>query len=228
MWQPLMTALADRELIAVDLRGHGQSPTPEEPYTIAAMAADVLRTLDARGIETFDLLGLSIGGAVAQHIAATAPERLGRLILHCTALRFGTPDSWQERISLVTEQGVAPLGNGTLEKWFSPEFLADPADPVAPTRRLLENTPATGYIGCCHALAAFDGADLAPRITADTLVLAAAGDGSTPPPVVENLAAALTQASVQFHVLPKGSHMVAVEHTDSVAAAVAQHLNGGQ
>lgn len=78
-------ALAERGLphrrwLAVDLRGHGRS-TWDAPWTTDQHVADLLETLDAEGIVCCDVVGHSFGGLLATHLAGTAPERVGRVVL---------------------------------------------------------------------------------------------------------------------------------------------------
>ncbi|QXJ24919.1 alpha/beta hydrolase [Actinomadura graeca] len=72
--------LADRSVLAPDLRGHGRSPH-EPPWTVERHVADVLALMDAEGVGRADLLGHSYGGMIALHLARTAPRRVGRLVL---------------------------------------------------------------------------------------------------------------------------------------------------
>ena len=86
-WKPQVEGLKDRfTLITIDNRGIGQS-TCDEPFTIEAMAADVLAVADAERIDRFHLVGHSMGGIIAQHIALQAPHRLLSLALLCTFLK---------------------------------------------------------------------------------------------------------------------------------------------
>lgn len=74
------TATLPRWSIAVDLRGHGTSPRPGD-YSFVSMTDDVLSFLDALGHYTVDLVGHSLGGAVAQHIAMRVPHRVRRMVV---------------------------------------------------------------------------------------------------------------------------------------------------
>lgn len=78
-----MDAFASRyRVIALDTRGHGQSPRGEEPFTIRQFADDLLAFMDERGIERAHLLGFSDGGNIALVLTLAHPERVGRLILN--------------------------------------------------------------------------------------------------------------------------------------------------
>ncbi|GAA0627469.1 alpha/beta hydrolase [Brevundimonas kwangchunensis] len=90
MWYPLMEALADRyHLIWFDNRGTGQSGSPRRT-SVAEMAADALAVLDAAGVQTAHVYGVSMGGGIALEFGRVYPERTRSLILGCTMAK--TPD----------------------------------------------------------------------------------------------------------------------------------------
>ncbi|WP_167002465.1 alpha/beta fold hydrolase [Mumia sp. ZJ430] len=93
-WTEIAPTLAqDHDVHALDLRGHGQAAW-EPPYTFARMRDDVIRTLDDLGLDELDLVGHSLGGAVACHVAAAQPDRIRRLVLEDVgALRPRVPQS---------------------------------------------------------------------------------------------------------------------------------------
>jgi pimeloyl-ACP methyl ester carboxylesterase len=72
---------ARRQVIAVELQGHGHSPDTGRPMTIEALAGDVAALLDHLGIAEADLFGFSLGGLVACAVALGAPDRVGKLIV---------------------------------------------------------------------------------------------------------------------------------------------------
>jgi pimeloyl-ACP methyl ester carboxylesterase len=81
-WGPLLGPLAaDRQVIAVELQGHGRTADTERAMTIEALAADVVALLDHLAIEEADLFGFSLGGLVAYAVALGAPSRVGKLIV---------------------------------------------------------------------------------------------------------------------------------------------------
>jgi 3-oxoadipate enol-lactonase len=97
MWDPKGRARAGRfRVVRYDHRGHGGSPVPPGPYTLANVAGDVLGLLDRLGIERASFCGLSLGGMVGMWLAANAPERFDRLVLCCSAPELD-PGAWSER-----------------------------------------------------------------------------------------------------------------------------------
>ena len=91
-WDALVPALSrGREVHAINLRGHGDAPW-DPPYTFDRMRDDVVDLLEARRLDQVDLVGHSLGGAIACQIAATYPSRVRRLVLEDVgALRPRTP-----------------------------------------------------------------------------------------------------------------------------------------
>lgn len=80
-WERIATrGLPNRRWICPDLRGHGSSPT-NPPWTLLQLANDVMRGVDVLGVETFDVMGHSLGGRVAAEVARISPERVRSLIL---------------------------------------------------------------------------------------------------------------------------------------------------
>ena len=80
-WGPLLDPLAaSRQVIAVELQGHGHTADTDRPMTIEALVGDVVALLDHLGIAEADLFGFSLGGLVAYGVALGAPSRVGKLI----------------------------------------------------------------------------------------------------------------------------------------------------
>ena len=83
---PLLGPYTDRfEVLIHDQRGLGRTDVPAGPYSMADYAADALALLDEVGWERPRVVGISFGGMVAQELAVTAPDRIGRLALLCTS-----------------------------------------------------------------------------------------------------------------------------------------------
>ena len=80
-----------RRVVVFDNRDVGESSYAEAPYEVSDMAADALALADELGLESFDLVGLSLGGAIAQELALSAPERVRTLTL---AVTYGGNGGW--------------------------------------------------------------------------------------------------------------------------------------
>lgn len=168
-------------LLTYDLPGHGEAPVPAGPYDIADLSTQLGALLAREGIARAHLAGISLGGHVAQHFAATAPERVERLILidttpsHTEALSR----NWRERAAAARAQGVASFIGALLRLWFNDTFIAGDPPAVRYARETLERCPSEGYALACEALAAADLAPLVPQVRAPTLVVC--GENDAPP-----------------------------------------------
>lgn len=173
--------LADKfRLLSYDLPGHGRTPVPYAPYTIedlADQAADVLR---AQNISKMHVAGISLGGLIAQQLAAAHPEMVDRLVLIDTTPRYTDElrGMWAVRAKTAREQGPTSLIEGLLPIWFTPAALAKNATDVRYVRDALAHCSGEGYALACEALAAADLRANAARIVSPTLVIC--GDDDIP------------------------------------------------
>ncbi len=216
MWESVVDRLPDLYCIGMDKRGHGLSATPDTPWTIDDLAADVVALIDHLGIARALIAGCSIGGIIAQLLGARHPDRVAGLVLSNTAPRVGTQASWDARIAAIREGGLAAIAPSILERWFAPGFLA--SDDVKPWATMLIRNDPAGYIGNCSVLAAVDLTELTPTITAPTLCLTGTVDRSTPPDLVRAMAATIPGAQV---LLLEGSgHIPAIDAPEAVAGLI--------
>lgn len=223
MWEPQVEALRrDLCVVPVDLRGHGASPGGPGPYAIDDLGGDVVALLDRLGLERAHLAGLSLGGMIAQWVAARHPERVDRLALLATSTRLPPPEQWHERAATARSQGTVALADGVVSRWFTAPFAERHPDEVERFRQMIAGTDDEGYAGCCEAIAALDLREDAPRITAPTLVLAADQDPATPPEHGEALAEAIPDAQLQ--VVEQAAHLLSVEQPQAVTNALRAHV----
>jgi 3-oxoadipate enol-lactonase len=223
MWRPVLPALTVRHrALRSDTRGHGASPAPDGPYTIADLVADQLAVMDELRIERASFVGLSMGGAVCMLLAATAPERVDRLVLCSTAEKFGDREGWLERAATVRGSGAEALADMALERWFTPEFAAREPDTVSRIREIFAATDAEGYASCCDAIADWDFGDRLREIAAPTMVLGGQRDPTVPPERSRALAAGLPGATLAL--IPGAAHLTVVSDPQPFATAVLAHL----
>jgi 3-oxoadipate enol-lactonase len=221
LWEPQLSALTGFRVLRYDHRGHGGSDVVPGPVTIEDLAGDVVELLDELELESVSFCGISIGGAVGMAFAAANPERVDRLVLACTSVRFGPPEGWYERAGVVREEGLDGIADELLGRWFTPGFRAAQPETVARFRAMLVATPREGYAACCDALARWDFRGELHRITAPTLVIAAAEDPSTPPAHGETIAAG---TGGELVVLEQAAHAANVEQPDAFSRALLRHL----
>lgn len=187
--------------------------------SVAELGQDLLALLDEHDLERVSVCGLSLGGATAMWVAANAAERVDRLVLACTSARFGEPEPWLERAAIVREQGLEPIADRIVARWFT---SAAPPELVDRFRQMLVHTPREAYAACCEALARWDFHEHLGEIKAPTLVIAGAEDPAAPPEHAEVLAAGVPDA--KLIVLPKAAHMANAEQAETFSRLVAEHL----
>jgi len=181
MWTPQVPDLLPYfQILRYDTRGHGASGTPKGDYSIELLARDVLALADALGIDKFAFCGLSLGGMIGQWLGTHVSERLSALVLANTSSYVAPASNWETRRRTVLEGGMAAIVDMAMQRFFSPETLAQ-GDPYANSvRRILLGTDPAGYAGCCAAIRDMDHRGLLAKIRIPTLVIVGDHDVSTP------------------------------------------------
>jgi 3-oxoadipate enol-lactonase len=173
--------------IIADNRGAGRSSMPPGPYRMEEFAADLLGLLDHLQVEQTLVMGLSMGGMIAQELALLAPQRVRALVLGCTHCggteRIGpAPDvlaRFADNRGLTQEQIV----DKNIDFFFSHGCRETRPDLVAAYRAVQVAAPAQpepGFIAQLEAIRTFAACSRLARITAPTLVVAGAEDVLVP------------------------------------------------
>jgi 3-oxoadipate enol-lactonase len=183
MWEPQVAALASRyRVLRYDTRGHGGTEAPAGSYSLDLLADDAQALLQSLGIARTHWVGLSMGGMIGQALALRAPELFASLVLCDTTSRVPSDAKpvWDQRIATAEGQGMEPLVEPTIERWFTAPFRSKRPDVVDRVRAMIRTTPPAGYVGCCHAIAALDLTDRLPAIRLPALVIVGEDDPGTP------------------------------------------------
>lgn len=223
MWDSQMAALTRHfRVLRYDSRGHGASDAPAGPYSLDRLGRDVVQLLDALGLPRVHVLGLSLGGFVAQWLGIHVPQRVDRLVLAHTAAYLGPPAQWDRAISEVLQ---APDMQATAEmflhNWFPASMLRAAASEVEPFRRTLLTTPRQGVAGSWSAIRDADLRHTLRVIDRPTLVIAGAHDTVTSARHGEEIAAAIADA--RLAVLP-AVHLSNVERPQEFVDLVVAFL----
>ncbi len=226
-WDPVAADLAtDFRVLRYSLRGHGATTATPGPYSLAMLSDDLAHLLDALAIERTDLVGLSIGGMIAQRFALDHADRLRRLII-CSSiseLPEGSDALWDARIEAVETAGLAGQVEATIERWFSADFSdAEPAV-LDGVRAMIEGTSLDGYVGCCDAIKAMHLTPHIEAVRAPTLVMVGGEDPGTPPAAAEIIANAIPTA--RLHVVDGVSHQMALQRPTVFCKTVRDFLAG--
>jgi 3-oxoadipate enol-lactonase/4-carboxymuconolactone decarboxylase len=224
MWDEVVPALRGRyRVLRYDTRGHGRSPTVDQPIEIADLATDLISLLDALGEERAHIVGLSLGGMTAQSLASRHPERVTSLSLMATAAYLPSQASWDERAALVRAQGTGAIVDATMGRWFTAEYPSRAPGGVGPVRERFVGIDPAGYAVCCSAIGRMDLRSLIGDIRAPTLVIAGRDDPATPPAMAEEMCSIITDA--ELLVLPRAAHLLAIERAESVGAHLLAFLD---
>ncbi|MYN13118.1 3-oxoadipate enol-lactonase [Pusillimonas sp. TS35] len=223
MWASQAVLQDEFQLLTYDTRGHGQSGAPAGPYSLELLGRDVLGLLDHLGIGQAAFCGISMGGLIGQWLGIYAPDRLSRLVVANTAARVGNEQGWRDRAALVRAQGIGPVADNTLPRWFTPGFVATQSPVIAGMLAVLRGVSPEGYAACCDALAVADlRADIA-RISVPTLVIAGALDPVTTPADADFIAQQVTGAK---RVDMPASHLSNVEAPEPFNQSLRSFLQG--
>ena len=208
--------------LQIFLSRHGGSPAPAGPYSIEDLALDVIGLLDEQQVDRAHVVGLSLGGMVAQQIAAQQPHRVDRLVLLCTSAHADR-QPWTERAAAVRAGGTGAIADAAVGRWLTSRYRLAHPEVAAGLREMLVSIDDEGYAACCEAIADMDLRPGLSRIQAPTLVIAGAEDPSMPPEQMRAMAAAI--AGSRFEVVP-GAHVPPLEHPDAVTRLLLEHLAG--
>jgi 3-oxoadipate enol-lactonase len=220
IWSPLVAALPGHRILRFDLRGHGASDVPPAPYTMGALIRDAERLMDHFAIKDAVVLGLSIGGLIAQGLAVKRLDLVRGLVLSNTAARIGTATQWQDRIAIARENGLAALADSNMERWFGRQWRANPAMPGL--RAIFEATPIDGWCGAAAAIAGADFYETTATLRLPTLAIAGSNDGSTPPDLVRETAALIP--GHHFHLIHGAGHIPVVDRPEDYCKVVSGFL----
>ena len=194
IWDPQIPALAGRRVVRVDYPGHGDAPLAEV-QEVGDLAA---RVLDARRRRAPSRSSVSRSAErSACSWRCTAPERVERLVLACTAARFGDPAQWLDRAALVRAEGLEPIVDAVLARWFTPQFAGRRRVSRACCSRSIRRAT---RVAATRSRAGTSATRCRPSAR-PTLVIAGADDPSTPPGTVEAIAAEIPGA--RFEVIDR-------------------------
>lgn len=221
MWNPQIEALESHfRVLRYDMRGHGESDAPHGAYTLEQLGEDAVGLLDALNIQVVQWVGLSIGGMVGQYLALNHADRLRSLVLCDTAaaIEEEAQAMRQQRIGTAREQGMEPLVESTLDRWFTQDFLKRNSPQVDLIRRHFLATPVAGYIGCSEAIGNLNYLERLSEVKTPTLIIVGEEDPATPVAASEAIHERMPDS--RLVVLPSAAHLSNVEQPDAFNRAL--------
>jgi len=228
MWRDLRSCMARHfRTIVYDNRGVGKSDIWLWPFSISTMARDAICVMDAAGVQSAHVLGLSMGGMIAQELALLFPNRVRRLVLGCTTC------GGRKAVHADREVGWAllPLLFAWREKRIAAllPFLYDEhtsRDRVEQDLQVLRRnpTPRLGVLEQLLGIVAWQSYDRLPRIAARTLVIHGATDRLVPPGNANILADRIPD--VKLVILPRASHIFPTDQPELCRQELLTFLTG--
>jgi pimeloyl-ACP methyl ester carboxylesterase len=217
------------DLVMPELRGSGRSDKPDQRYAIAQFATDMNALLDHLRLDKAHLLGASLGGFVAQYLAAQWPERVHKLVLVATSL--GGQCQIEPKGEILSRI-IRPRGKSRRERLedayalnFTAEFMARHPEELERITawRMANAQPEHIYYRQLLAGNAYGGTAWASKITAPTLICTGKEDEMVVPENADILQKAIPHAQT---VIFEGKHMFFFEYYRKFNQVVVDFLNG--
>ncbi len=209
MWHRTLPIMKEHfRIILIDNRGVGRSDVPQMPFSIATMASDVVAVMDAAGIESARLFGISMGGMIAQEFTLNYPQRVRSLVLGCT--NFGgrnVKPATPKVLEILRARGMMAPDEAA---WAMVPHIYDK---TTPRERVEEDIAirmkwfptVEGYFGQIGAIFSWDARERLPQIQAPTLVIHGETDELVPPENGRMIAELIPNA--ELVLLPEASHI---------------------
>ena len=228
-WDDAAAALEkSHTVLRYDFPGHHEAPVPAQRFSIEDLSAQLRDVLDREGVRSASVAGISLGGLVAQHFAATYPERTERVVLCDTTPRYtdAMRGAWHERAATARTRGVGVMTDALLNIWFTPTFVAADPPAVRYVRDCFARVSGEGYARACEALATADMRALLPRIAAPTLVVC--GDEDVPDFLVAARELESTLPNARLEWLAPARHAAPLEQGEPFLRAAQAFLTDGR
>lgn len=222
-WKPQVEALrSEFQVVQMDFRGHGKSTVVPPPYTLADFAADAHGLLSGLRIGPAHVIGLSLGGMVAQVLALEYPKDVRSLVLSNTlcTLPAEARQAIRGRGEAAEQGGMAAVAQSTIERWFTPGFLNSPL--VARCRQHLLAQDVGAWAATWRAIADIETLPRLSEIHVPSLVMTGDADVSTPIAAARVIANAIPGAVLK--VMAGAPHMAPYERPELFNPLVLEFL----
>ncbi len=225
MWDAQLDVLNQHfTVLRYDIRGHGQTPGTEGPYTLEQLADDVQGLLQHLCVTRSHWVGLSLGGMIGQVLAIRHPDILDHVVI-ADSTGQGAPNAaamWGDRANLARTQGLAALVQPTLSRWFTDPYRERCPEEMARIGHMIETTSVNGYAGCCAAISMINTHDGLKNLTHPGLVIVGDQDQATPPAMSEAIHNHWPNS--QLVVLKEAAHLANIEQAQAFNTAVMNFL----
>ena len=208
-----------------DARGCGESDKPPGPYSPQMWAKDLAALCQNCGVARAHIVGISMGGVIAQRFALDFPECVETLTLISTSSEVGeqAQAAWAKTASIIEERGFS-TGNDFARRVYAPSFVAAHPEAVeAMGKRTATNDP-RAYAASARAIGSYNWTAELPRIKAPTLILQGAEDKLTPPGGSIKLSRGIARS--RLLMFPDCGHVVTQEKPELFTRTLLAFLAG--
>ncbi len=228
-WSLQVPALSQQyQVITMDNRGAGRSDAPADGYSTEMMAQDAALLLAYLNINTVHVLGFSLGGYIAQHLALQHPAKVKSLLLSHTAAK--SPERTTHLMATLAKmfsEGVSRelRLRATIPWMFSADFLTNEEqlnNLTALALNPLYPQSQQGYTGQVDAIRQHNTEQSLHRLTMPTLLLTSREDLLIPCTLVQAMQPSLPQA--KLHILERGGHCSYIENAHQYNQAILHFL----
>ena len=213
-------------VVTYDLRGHGESPMPQQPFGLDELVADLEAVRERTGFEQAHFAGHSLGGMIGPAYARAFPDRVLSLGLLSTAAFRTEDDSAKVKgvVQAMRAQSVPEILATLASRWFTDAFIAASPEVVQGRMDQVVGTDAEIFLNVFDIYASTEMAPWLHEIAAPALVLTGENDGGCPPRLNEQITRAMPSAALV--VLPKVKHSIMLECGDVVAQHMLSFIKG--
>ncbi len=211
-WRMVAPSIAKHHsVIAVDVRGHGQSSKSSSSYSIDLFARDIKQVVDQEGFSQVVIAGASMGGCIALQYASNFPESTVGLGLIDTTAWYGPTalKDWKDRGEKARENGLESLVHFQKSRWFSEKFREENAAVVDECIQIFLKNDIQSYVNTCHAMGSFDGRAGMNKVKCKTEIVVGEEDYAAPIEMSQALKAGITSSSLT--VIQSARHLTPIE-----------------
>ncbi len=224
-WDVLDPLMDRNELVAYSFPGHADTPLPGHQYGVEELTEQLRAVALREGLTKFHLMGISLGGSVAQHFAGTYPDMVDKLVLaDCTPIY--APEAranWPVRAAAARQNGVASLIPMLLKVFFTEGSIVENGPNVRHVREVFEACDGEAYGLACETLATLDTREQTRKIVAATLILLGSNEGPAFQDAAKWMNAAIPGSQVV--VVPEAGHASVRERPDFAVARLREFLD---
>jgi 3-oxoadipate enol-lactonase len=213
------------QVVRIDTRGHGGSSAQDGDYKLETLADDVLAVLAAFDIKRAHFIGLSLGGIIGQVLGAREGDRFDSLTL-CATFAETDKGLWANRADAVRTSGIAPIIDGTIQRWFTPAFSSSSPKVIDDVSRMIAGTSVNGYAGCAGAIRDMDLTGVPEKIHVPTLLIAGSEDPSATPKAMKQLQKRIPGA--RYAEINDAAHLFTIEKPNEATALITDFLQNVQ